>query len=106
MPKKQKNTSGVLTPVQLRRVVSKYLPGWFSACAAEADAIVLHEAAFGTSEVELFLFACAIKYAASEGKTIHVTCGRAISSDADRRLPADFSIEGLYRDQEGKGILA
>jgi hypothetical protein len=60
----------------LRRVVQKHLPAWSKACASDADAIVMHGEAFGTSEGELLLFACAIKYAMHRGKTVHVTSER------------------------------
>jgi hypothetical protein len=62
----------------------------------------MHEAAFGTSEGELFLFACAIKYAAAAGKTVHVTCGGGRNSSAgpDSKVSKDFSVEGVYRDTD------
>jgi|ERR1043165_5278499 hypothetical protein len=60
----------------LRRIVAKQLPAWKRACAASgATAIVLHESAFGRSNNELLLLACAIKYAALSKKTIHIASG-------------------------------
>jgi hypothetical protein len=70
-------STGQLTRSDLERVVNAELPGWSRACnSTEADAIILHELAFGTSDSELFLLACAIKYAAGRGKNIHVICGQ------------------------------
>jgi hypothetical protein len=40
---------------------------------------VLHETAFGMSCEELFLFACAIKYAALKVKNVHIACGEGQS---------------------------
>jgi len=96
--KQTHKASEPLTVGQLRKIVRKHLPGWVRACAAEADAIVLHEAAFGTSDGELFLFACAIKYAANAGKTVHVSCGEGTG-------PNDFKVsesrvEATYRDRK------
>jgi hypothetical protein len=65
-----------LTETQLRSFIAKHLPAWQQACDAEdGDSIVLHEASFGTSTHELLLFACAIKYAATKGKHVHVATG-------------------------------
>jgi len=61
----------------------------------------LHEAAFGTSKGELFLFACAIKYAANMGKTIHVTGGRSESGGSSALPVPKHAIEGTYRDRPG-----
>jgi hypothetical protein len=72
-----------------RRIVAKQLPAWKRACsAADASAIVLHESAFGRSQSELLLLACAIKYAALTNKTVHIACGesdRASASSATRQ---------------------
>ncbi len=65
-----------LSERELRSLIARHLPAWLQACDADdGDSIVLHEAAFGTSTHELFLFACAIKYAAAKGKHVHVAAG-------------------------------
>ena len=61
----------------------------------------MHEAAFGTSKGELFLFACAIKYAANVGKTVHVTCGGTKSDGSSALQVPKHAIEGTYRDRPG-----
>jgi len=69
--------------VALSRIIAKRLPAWKRACAAsDANAIVLHESAFGRSHSELLLLACAIKYAALNNKTIHIDCGGTDCTDA------------------------
>jgi len=74
--------------MDLERIVKAELPGWSRACSStEADAIILHELAFGTSDNELFLLACAIKYAAGRGKNVHIACGRLQS-----RPPESFAV--------------
>jgi hypothetical protein len=86
-----------LSQDELRDIILKHLPAWARACAAESEAIVLHETAFGTSDGELFLFGCAIKYAAGAGKAVHVTCGK----DSTRGYRTPFpppSIQEIYRD--------
>lgn len=76
-----------------RRIVEKYLPAWKRACTtSDSEGIVLHELAFGSSLRELVLFACAIKFAAANGKNIHVVCGKA-----DRSLSRKPS-GPVYRD--------
>jgi hypothetical protein len=58
---------------QLQSVVRKYLPIWAKAAEKrDGSSIVLHEAAFGTSPRELLLLAAAIKYAAANGKHVHI----------------------------------
>jgi len=65
-----------LSETQLRSFIARHLPAWQLACDAEdGDSIVLHEESFGTSTHELLLFACAIKYAATKGKHVHVVAG-------------------------------
>jgi hypothetical protein len=77
-------SAAALTVIQLTEIVESRLPGWKKACGSPmADAIVLHELAFGTSDDELFLLACAIKYAAHRGKNVHVVCGTP-AKDAGR----------------------
>jgi hypothetical protein len=86
-----------LGPDELRKIVKKYLPAWLKACAADADAIVMHEAAFSSAGGDLFLLGCALKYAAHSGKTVHVTCG----GKAGRSGPAlrSVSFEAVYRER-------
>jgi hypothetical protein len=101
LPKSPKDNSHPLSIEELGRIVARHLPEWFRACAAKPDAIVLHEAAFGTSKSELFLFACAIKYAANVGKTVHVTAGRAESSGSSVLQVPKRAIQATYRDRPG-----
>jgi len=89
----------LLSQEDLERIVGKKLPGWKRAClSSEADAIVLHELAFGMSGRELLLFACAIKYAAAKGKNVHVVCGRADGSQAAEGAVPEARFAGQYRD--------
>ena len=90
-----------LSPDDLRRVIRKHLPAWLKACAAHADAIVMHGEAFGTSERELFLFACAIKYATHKGKTVHVTSSRE-REILHPGLHASSSFDVIYREERGR----
>jgi hypothetical protein len=65
--------------------------------ASDTDAIALHEAEFGTTTTELLLFACAIKFAAKQGKNVYVTCGQASGSPEDVVSSAHFV--AVYREQ-------
>src|SRR5205823_3962994 len=100
MATSRKRRAEFLSLEKLRDIVEKHLPAWFTACSSDTEAIVMHEAAFGTSRGELLLFACAIKYAAHKGKTVHVTCGKG-----DRRrtpesvFPASSMIE-IHREAD------
>jgi hypothetical protein len=87
----------LLSPDKLRNIVEKRLPAWFKACASDTEAIVMHEAAFGTSRGELFLFACAIKYAAQKRKTVHVIFGSRRWRSAES---ADSSEVEVHREVE------
>jgi hypothetical protein len=79
----------------LRRIVETYLPAWKRACTApDTDAIALHELAFGCSTRELLLFACAIKFAAANGKNVHVASGNAAGKSTHKFMP-------LYRERSG-----
>jgi hypothetical protein len=70
------DSAGPLSETQLRSFIARNLPAWQQACDAEdGDSIVLHEASLGSSIQELLLFACAIKYAATKGKHVHVAAG-------------------------------
>jgi hypothetical protein len=86
-----------LDPHTLRAVVRKHLPAWFRACAAPGDIIVMHERSFGTSAGELFLLGCALKYAGSSGKTVHVTAGEKPVASRFKARP--ISIEAIYREE-------
>lgn len=70
------NSAEPLSEAEIRSFIAHHLPAWQQACDADdGDSIVLHEASFGTSTYELFPLACAIKYAASKGKHVHVASG-------------------------------
>ena len=87
-----------LSPKKLREIVEKHLPAWFKACEDDSDAIVLHEAAFGTSGNELFLFACAIKYATQHGKAVHVTRDRDIKGKfLETNIDKNFAVK-VFRE--------
>ena|SRR5258708_31906238 len=93
-----------LSEAELRTFVVRHLPAWQRACDADdGDSIVLHEASFGTSADELFLFACAIKYAAAKGKHVHVASGTGRTKhEPERVLPAAV-LGPVYReDPPGK----
>src|SRR5688572_7083493 len=91
------NSPDPLTVIELTGIIEAYLPGWQKACgSSEADAIVLHELAFGTSGDELLLLACAIKYAAQRGKNVHVVCGTLENGNHTLR---DLSLGPVFRDR-------
>jgi hypothetical protein len=102
MPRSNKHSSGPLSYRELRSIVEEHLPAWFRACSAESDAIVMHETAFAMSEGDLFLFGCAIKYAAKSGKTVHVTHGQ------NRKAPGGVSplspFHGTYRENGARPV--
>jgi hypothetical protein len=89
-----------LSETDLRLFIELHLPAWQQACDAnDSDLIVLHEASFGTSSDELFLFACAIKYAAAKGKHVHVATGRGRISQAPETFLPDAELGIVYREQ-------
>jgi hypothetical protein len=89
----------LFSPEDLERIVGNKLPGWKRACTeSDADAIVLHELAFGMSGSELLLFSCALKYAALKGKNVHVVCGRADGAKAIEGALPEARFAGQYRD--------
>jgi hypothetical protein len=89
-----------LSETQLRSFISRHLPAWQQACDAEdGDSIVLHEASFGTSTPELFLFACAIKYAAAKGKHVHIATGPGRIRRAPETLLPEAAVGSVYRDE-------
>jgi len=90
--------AGSLSPKELRDIVGRHLPAWLKACAADSEAIVLHEAAFGMSGSELFLFACAIKYATQHGKTVHVTRDRDTKDGSPESKIAKTFVVKVFRE--------
>jgi len=94
----QKVFAGPLSPKELREIVKKHLPAWFKACHDDSDAIVLHEAAFGTSGTELFLFACAIKYATQNGKTVHIARGRSTKAEFPEPIAENSFVVKVFRE--------
>jgi hypothetical protein len=93
-----------LSEVELHSFIAQHLPAWQQACDADdGDSIVLHETSFGTSTYELFLFACAIKYAAAKGKDVHVTSGSGMKNSGLETVPS-IVIKTVFRDViPGKG---
>jgi hypothetical protein len=69
------NSAEPISEAELRSLIAHHLAAWQQACDGDAESIVLHEESFGSSTRELFLFACAIKYAAANGKHVHVATG-------------------------------
>jgi len=88
-----------LSEVAIQSLISRHLPAWQQACDADnSDSIVLHEASFGTSTHELFLFACAIKYAAAKGKHVHVASGRdKVKQEPEKIVSA--VVGSVYREK-------
>src|SRR3954454_24116984 len=91
------HTGDSLTTLQLVEIIEASLPAWKRAChSKQADSIVLHELAFGLSRGELFLLACAIKYAAHRGKNVHIVCG---SPTKDTARGPGRTFGPTFRDQ-------
>lgn len=93
-----------LSKADLESFIAQHLPAWRQACAADdGESIVLHETAFGTSTHELFLFGCAIKYAAAKGKHVHVVSGTGRTKhDPETALPG-VTLGSIFReDSAGK----
>ena len=88
-----------LSEAELRSFLARHLPAWLRACDADdGDSIVLHEASFGTSTPELFLFACAIKYAASKGKHVHVASGTGRTKHQPETVLPSAALGSVYRE--------
>src|SRR5438874_4967013 len=88
-----------LSEAELRSFITRHLPAWQQACDADdGDSIVLHEASFGTSPHELFLFACAIKYAAAKGKHVHVASGAGRTKQAPETVLPAATLGPIYRE--------
>ncbi len=82
----------------LRQIVEHYLPAWKQACmTSHTDGIVLHELAFGSSAREMLLFACAIKFAAANGKNVHVACGKSDTPKSEKGVPLRV-VGKVYRE--------
>ncbi len=89
-----------ISEAELRSVIARHLPAWQQACDADdADSIVLHEASFGSSTRELFLFACAIKYAAAKGKHVHVATGPGRVRRGPETVLPDAALGSVYREE-------
>jgi len=89
-----------ISEAELRSLIARHLPAWQQACDADdAKSIVLHEASFGSSTPELFLFACAIKYAAAKGKHVHVATGPGNNRRATETLLPEAELGSVYREQ-------
>ena len=88
-----------LSEAELRSFIGRHLPAWQQACDADdGDSIVLHEASFGTSTQELYLFACAIKYATSKGKHVHVAAGTGRTKREPERVLHSPPLGSVYRE--------
>jgi hypothetical protein len=89
-----------LSESAIRSFVAQHLPAWQQACDNdESVSIVLHEASFGTSTRELFLFACAIKYAASKGKHVHVASGTGRTKHKPETVLPAATLGPIYRER-------
>lgn len=66
--------------------------------ASDSDAIALHESEFGTTTTELLLFACAIKFAAKNGKNVYVACGRT-TDEASVDVVQSGRFVAVYREE-------
>src|SRR5437764_413275 len=96
------NNAEPLSKSELRSLIARHLPAWLRACDADdGDSIVLHEASFGTSTHELFLFACAIKYAASKGKHVHVASGTGKTKHEPETVLPSAALASVYRENTG-----
>jgi hypothetical protein len=88
-----------LSEAELRSLIARHLPAWQQACDADdAESIVLHEASFGSSTRELFLFACAIKYAAAKGKHVHIATGPGRIRRAPETVLPEAELGLVYRE--------
>ncbi|HEV7573524.1 MAG TPA: hypothetical protein VGQ21_18665 [Thermoanaerobaculia bacterium] len=98
------NAAEPLSEAELRSLIARHLPAWLRACDTDdGDSIVLHEASFGTSTHELFLFACAIKYALAKGKHVHVASGTGRTKREPEKVLPSAVLGSVYReDPPGK----
>jgi hypothetical protein len=89
-----------ISEAELRSLIARHLPAWQTACDADdADSIVLREASFGSSTRELFLFACAIKYAAAKGKHVHVAAGSGRIRRGPETVLSEAALGSVYRER-------
>jgi hypothetical protein len=89
-----------ISEAELRSLIARHLPAWKQACDADdTESIVLHEASFGSSTRELFLFACAIKYAATKGKHVHVATGSGRIRRVPEKLLPEAKLGSVYREE-------
>jgi hypothetical protein len=89
-----------ISEAELRSLIARHLPAWQQACDADdTDSIVLHEASFGSSTRELFLFACAIKYAAAKGKHVHVATGPGWTRREPESVLPEAALGSVYREE-------
>ena len=89
-----------ISEAELQSLIARHLPAWKQACdAGDAESIVLHEASFGNSTRELFLFACAIKYAAAKGKHVHVATGPGRRRRAPETVLPEAALGSVYREE-------
>jgi len=94
------DSSEPISEAELRSLIARHLPAWQQACDADdAESIILHEASFGSSTLELFLFACAIKYAAAKGKHVHVATGPRRTRRAPETVLPEAALGSLYREE-------
>lgn len=91
-----------LSEAELRSYVARHLPAWRRACDDAGDSIVLHQASFGTSMHELFLFACAIKYAAAKGKHVHVASGTGRTKHLPETMLPLATLGSVYRENTAR----
>jgi hypothetical protein len=88
-----------ISEAELRSLIARHLPAWQQACDADdAESIVLHETSFGSSTRELFLFACAIKYAAAKGKHVHVATGVGRTRHKPETVLDSAALGSIYRE--------
>src|SRR5258707_14615579 len=88
-----------ISEAELRSLIARHLPAWQRACDADdGESIVLHEASFGTSTRELYLFACAIKYAAAKGKHVHVASGTGRAKHEPETMLPLAALGAVYRE--------
>jgi hypothetical protein len=96
------DSSEPLSDDNLKAFIARHLPAWLHASDADdADSIVLHEAAFGRSQHELILFACAIKYAATKGKHVHVVSGAGDMRQKPETALPHPGVTSVYRESGG-----
>lgn len=67
------DVSAAISDEEVARIVTQRIPRWKAACDhTEADTVVLDQRAFGRSLDEMFLMACAIRYARITNKIVMI----------------------------------